>query len=295
MKYTDYPTMYQASDCASKKQQACHIRTVIIESTCVIVAAVSSGFFLIDKTSNQVCALITAVSLGGAFVARLLMKLSNWERDWYGTRAIAESIKTITWRYIMGISPYLRELTPSDLEQKLTSEIKKISNALPEIAATVSVESINLKPQTTSQRMTEIRNLPLSDRKDIYVATRVSNQREWYTLKSAENLKKANIWVCLILVSELVGMGIAFYLIESPIKYFNPLGLATTLTAILCAWAQTKRYQELAQAYGLAANEIASSEALSQSIQSEADLAKYVEEAEDAISREHTMWTAKRK
>lgn len=90
-------------------------------------------------------------------------------------------------------------------------------------------------------------------------------------------------------------MGIAFYLIESPIKYFNPLGLATTLTAILCAWAQTKRYQELAQAYGLAANEIASSEALSQSIQSEADLAKYVEEAEDAISREHTMWTAKRK
>jgi len=295
MKYSDYPTLYQASDTASLRQQKHHIRAVIFESSFVILAAVSSGFFLISKTENQLCSLMTAIFLGGALVARLLMKFKNWERDWFGTRAIAESIKTITWRYVMGVSPYQNSLPVNALTQKLTSEIDIVFKTLPDIAAAVSPECVGQPIHAVSARMTEIRSLPTQERKSIYITTRVSDQRDWYARKTAENKGKADFWICIILLSEFAGMGIAIYLISNQTQHFNPLGLVTTLTAALCAWAQTKRYQELAQAYGLATTELGRSEALAHGIQTDAELAKYVEETEDAISREHTMWTAKRK
>lgn len=295
MKYSDYPTLYQASDTASLKQQKYHIRAVKIEAYSVALAAISSGFFLINEMENQICSLMTAIFLGSALVARLLMKFKNWERDWFGTRAIAESIKTITWRYAMGVSPYRNDVSEKDLATKLTSEIDAILKTIPDIAASISPECVGKTIQSISARMKEIRDLPIQERKNIYVTSRVSDQRDWYARKTAENKTKADFWICAILFSEFVGIGIAIYLISNQIPYFNPLGLVTTLTAIFCAWAQTKRYQELAQAYGLATTEIGKSESLSHGIQTDAELAKYVEETEDAISREHTMWTAKRK
>lgn len=295
MQYSDYPTLYQASDTASLKQQKHHLRAVKLESTFVILAAISSGFFLISKTENQLCALMTAISLGGALVSRLLMKFKNWERDWFGTRAIAESLKTITWRYIMRVSPYQNGIPANELIKKFTSEIDIVFKTLPDIAATVSPECTERPIQGISARMMEIRGLPTQERKNIYITARVSDQRGWYARKTAENKWKADFWICIILLSEFAGMGIAIYLISNHTRYFNPLGLATTLTAVFCAWAQTKRYQELAQAYGLATTDLVKSEALGNCIQNDAELEKYVEETEDAISREHTMWAAKRK
>jgi hypothetical protein len=73
----------------------------------------------------------------------------------------------------------------------------------------------------------------------------------------------------------------------------NPIGVLTTLAVVCSAWTQIKKHRELSQSYALAAQELASVESLITHVNSDSALAKYVIDAEDAISKEHTLWCAK--
>ena len=66
------------------------------------------------------------------------------------------------------------------------------------------------------------------------------------------------------------------------------------MAASLIAWMQVKRYQELAQSYGLATQELGLIASRGLHVASDEELSKFVAESETAISREHTLWTARR-
>jgi hypothetical protein len=68
----------------------------------------------------------------------------------------------------------------------------------------------------------------------------------------------------------------------------------STLASATVAWGAIKRYQELAQAYGLAAQELSLIAARAPHVGTEVELARFVNDAETAISREHAMWVARR-
>jgi len=78
--------------------------------------------------------------------------------------------------------------------------------------------------------------------------------------------------------------------------------LVATVGAATAAWVQAKQYATLASAYAIAiaiaiaiANEeLASIRVLSAHGTGEAAWAEFVDSAEGAISREHTMWRASR-
>ena len=74
--------------------------------------------------------------------------------------------------------------------------------------------------------------------------------------------------------------------------------LVATVGAATAAWVQAKQYATLASAYAIAiaiANEeLASIRVLSAHGTGEAAWAEFVDSAEGAISREHTMWRAPR-
>lgn len=68
----------------------------------------------------------------------------------------------------------------------------------------------------------------------------------------------------------------------------------STIVASLTAWLQTKQHRTLATAYAVAVLELASVRAKIASQNNEAEWAKFVSDAEEAISREHTLWKASR-
>jgi hypothetical protein len=78
-----------------------------------------------------------------------------------------------------------------------------------------------------------------------------------------------------------------------PMK-INIVPVITTCAAAVAAWNQMKRYDELAKTYALAAQELSELEAIAESLSGEADFPQLVEQVEEAISREHTMWCARR-
>ncbi len=55
-----------------------------------------------------------------------------------------------------------------------------------------------------------------------------------------------------------------------------------------------KRYDELSNAYSLAGQELTELETIAETTTEERDFVQLVEQVEEAISREHTMWRAKR-
>lgn len=294
MKYTDYPLLFQASDTASIEQQKYHLRATKSEYYFVLLAAIFSAISFADETCMKLCSAVTAIALMGALISRLLLKILGWEKNWFDTRAIAESIKTMTWRYVMGVGPYTNAAQP-EVNDKFIKDVSGILSTLPSVAPLINATAMQLGAKAISPRMKEIRDLSLNERKNIYLSTRVSDQKHWYASKADYNAKHMNTWFFIILISEFIGVLYAGSLIWNPCKVFNPLGIVTTLTAIFCAWTQTKRFQDLSQSYAIAAQELLFIEDLAHDISSEGKLSEYVTETEGAISREHTLWAAKRK
>jgi hypothetical protein len=60
------------------------------------------------------------------------------------------------------------------------------------------------------------------------------------------------------------------------------------------AWVQAKQYQNLATAYGVTSQELSSVASEVATLTDEALWARFVREAEQTISREHTLWRASR-
>lgn len=69
-------------------------------------------------------------------------------------------------------------------------------------------------------------------------------------------------------------------------------GVAGALAAAGVAWLQTRQHHQLASAYAVAAQELADIASRAHWPETEAEWAHFVDEAEEAISREHTLWWA---
>jgi hypothetical protein len=84
------------------------------------------------------------------------------------------------------------------------------------------------------------------------------------------------------------------------IKIANPdLDVLPTQAAVIAGgsvltWIRTKKYQENANAYSLTAHEIGIIKQEGASVESESELSDFVKDSENAFSREHTQWVARK-
>lgn len=76
-------------------------------------------------------------------------------------------------------------------------------------------------------------------------------------------------------------------------EYF-PTDVFIAVAASILTWMQAKRFTELSASYTLTANEIALIREEAFNLNREEDLSKFVGDAENAFSREHTQWEARK-
>jgi hypothetical protein len=74
----------------------------------------------------------------------------------------------------------------------------------------------------------------------------------------------------------------------------NLMAFNATITADIVAWMRTMDYQTLNSAYTVASRELAAISLLVKQQKTEEEWAAFVNDAEDSISREHTLWRASR-
>src|SRR4051812_41344385 len=102
MKEEHYPALYRAADAASLRAQKMFLLMVRLQSV-ILIAGAALGTLGVHSMTSGVLAAITF--LAGIFVS-LLTTFRRYEDTWYRTRAVAESVKTSVWRFMMRAEPY---------------------------------------------------------------------------------------------------------------------------------------------------------------------------------------------
>jgi hypothetical protein len=242
---------------------------------------------------------------------QVFSRIKHHDAKWFGKRALAESLKTLPWRYMMKVHPFDQDEQDDDPADKLAN------NEWNKIAAQLLKESDKRHGRdekitdiekagdstdvTITPRMVAVRKLEWKKRRAVYIVDRLVNQIVWYALKSNSNDNWAEICLCLSFIVEVIAAAIALRLAHVtwmmwlfPNRHINFVPFLTTIAASIIAFAQAKRFDELKESYRMACEELVQI-VRDWVIPADAqdDFIEGVLIAENAISREHTMWAAK--
>lgn len=285
MNENDFPPLYVAADRASLEAQRHFLLALGGNLTFIVVAAALS----VADVKTRAFAILQIAPLLITLGLTIYLAAKQPQRIWYGTRALAESVKTVSWRYMMRAEPFNRgdDADREHFRQSLT----KIFNANKSISA--QAVTMTAGPQITP-RMLAIRGMPLQERINLYESQRVDDQQNWYTRKASANKRSAKRWFGTLIGLNLLALLFASGKVASPATDFWPTDILVAAAGAVLAWLQTKRFQELAASYTLTAHEISLLRLAMPTPPSEQTFSVYVGDAENAFSREHTQWQARR-
>lgn len=285
MTESDFPPLYEAADDASKKAQKKFLWSLGGNLTLLVVAAAMS----VANVQTSFFALLQMGPLIGTLLLTLYLAVVRPQRIWYGTRALAESVKTVSWRYVMRAEPFTRdEASDRDHFKGSLTDIFTTNTNISAHAVTMASGS------QITQEMTRVRNLPLHQRIDLYEAERVADQQGWYSRKARFNQRSSTLWFSGLILMNLLALGFAATKVAHPTINYWPTDILVAAAASVMAWIQTKRFQELAASYTLTAHEIGLLRIALPNPPTNDKFSKYVGDAENAFSREHTQWQARR-
>jgi hypothetical protein len=285
----DYPALFLAADSASLGAQRQHLLFTGAVLLSLVVAAGLGALSAVVSSFKTSFAVASTALVSLSFVITAIRRALKPEKLWYGGRAVAESAKSMAWRYMTGAEPYF--VAAIDIDTKFVSELRSLVKAS-DLAVGFSSEYAD-KPQI-SPRMREVRACSLDDRKRIYLAQRISDQRAWYGRKARKSQQAENWYFVVILVSQALALASGAYMISSPGSKWNLVGVFSSLASALVAWLQVRQHEELAQSYAVAALELGFIEEQSAHVGNDQDFSAFVGDAENAVSREHTLWIARR-
>ena len=279
---SDLPALFNAADTASLNAQTLYLRLFKFNLLSLALAAVISGV-----SQNSFTAWSTAIVLVISGMLTVALYIIHPEKEWYDGRAIAESVKMRTWQYIMGASHY--GINSSEADQLFISDMKAILDD----CKTDLTGQFSDGDQITA-KMKKIRTLDIGSRKNIYLSERIHDQMKWYSRKARTNSSAAKCYFAIILVGQVLAIAAAFLMIQYPQAPFNPAAGFLAAAGGFMAWVQAKQYKQLSESYSVTATELGFIASLASGIDTELQLADFVVDSENAISREHTLWIAKR-
>lgn len=208
------------------------------------------------------------------------------ERLWYEGRAIAESVKTLSWQYAVGGGRFALKADETSLDEGFVT-------ALGELLETVDFALLPKAGPNITEMMRAVRAADLDTRKATYRDQRIEEQRSWYARRASWNDRRSELWRIAMIALQLAGVVVAIVAVFEP-DVIGLVGFLATAAAAAVAWHQTRDHETLAEAYSIAAHELSLAKERLSVPQSDAEWAEFVREAEQAISREHTLWRARR-
>jgi SMODS and SLOG-associating 2TM effector domain 1/SMODS and SLOG-associating 2TM effector domain 3 len=234
-------------------------------------------------------AALQLLALLGALFCSIYLFSKRPDRYWYAGRAVAESIKTITWRYVCRAEPFQGDdvMARNDFQQRLKAIVDQNKDI-------VQAHTNHLDAPQITDVMAQMRAHPLEERKEIYADSRVKDQLTWYAKKAAFNKKTSNRFFWVLIATNAVAVLCAILRITFVQVSFWPTDIFVAAAASLLSWMQAKRFSELAASYALAAHEIGLIREQSLQPSTEEEFSLFVGDAENAFSREHTQWVARR-
>lgn len=256
----------------------------------LIIAAIAGVFTLrLGNHGADYAGLVGALAFVAAISVRLYEEHVHDERAWYESRAAAESAKTLGWRYAVGGNPFPESMRDDEARQLLVTRLNDIGREL----AYIPMRGAGATGGEVTAEMTSLRHAKRPDRIRAYEKERLGRQEAWYSAKSADKERRSRQWLWIVIIAEVAGL-IGAAIKASGVTSVDLLGILAAASAAAGAWVQSRQYRTLATAYNLTARELRQISTLVIERMNADDWANFVDQAEEAISREHTMWVASR-
>jgi SMODS and SLOG-associating 2TM effector domain 3/SMODS and SLOG-associating 2TM effector domain 1 len=283
----DFPALFRSADRESQRAQRSYLTSLRVRLGSLVVAAFGGALTLTTTGGFQVGGGLAFLAFACALGAELFLATTSPLTTWYEGRAAAESAKTLAWRYMVRAEPF--EVDDVDVDKQFHAQTYSLLQDL----RSISLGTEEPAAQQITDKMRHVRALDFNERRQVYFADRIADQQRWYSEKARWNDRRARGWVLVSIVLEIAG------LIGGALKAFgwinfDLLGFLAAAAGGSVAWIEAKQHRNLATAYGIASQELASIASELPTLHSEDRWAAFVAQAEEAISREHTLWRASR-
>ncbi|MDT3443543.1 MULTISPECIES: DUF4231 domain-containing protein [unclassified Pseudofrankia] len=297
-----YPALHKEASSTSAAQQAMLFRLTKASLVLAVLSALFGALPIephVGETEVDVATWIAIVAFIGVFVCNLALALRRPERTWYDARAVAESVKSLSWQFAVGGGEFAEaeRADGKSPEDVFRGRMDELLERMKEVGVD---RLITHGPSggTPSPSMTDLRTEDLIKRIDQYVAGRLDNQRNWYRKNARKNATNADRFLCVSIFIPFAGivLGLVGVLTSLDVDF---VGIAAAAAAAALAWTQSKDFETIARAYQHTERDLV--KALDEveakrATYDDADKtwADFVDSAEQAISREHTLWLARR-
>lgn len=283
----DFPALYRSADRESVRAQRSYLTSLRVRLCALLVAAFGGAVTLTTLDNFQIGGGLAFLAFACALGAELFLATTSPLTAWYEGRAAAESVKTLAWRYMVRAEPF--DLDSPEVDAQFLAQTYSLLQDLRSISLDAGVAG----EHQISAKMREVRALDFAERRQIYLEDRIADQQRWYSEKARWNDRRARAWVLVSIVLEISG------LVGGALKAFgwisfDLLGFLAAAAGSVMAWIEAKQHRNLATAYGIASQELASIATELATLTGEERWAAFVGQAEEAISREHTLWRASR-
>ena len=199
---------------------------------------------------------------------------------------MAESCKSLAWRYKVAGQPFgLANHAAEGVDEEFVSKIQAII---------LEFKNLEIPParghQITSE-MRALRSAPFDVRKNKYREGRLEDQRIWYEERANRNRRLADRYQIGLLLVEVIAFGTAIF----SALWAWPISVYSVFSALAIAgvgWLQIKHHRALSVTYSKASHDLAAISSLIDSVSSENAWEQFVGQAEQAISKEHSVWLA---
>lgn len=182
-------------------------------------------------------AIVTAVAVALSLILEFYISTTGYDKAWFDGRAVAESVKTANWRFMMGAKPYEGQDLVSD---RFLNELDDILGARPNLGSFLA--ACPSDAHQISAKMTDIRKSSFEIRKDFYVSHRIQDQRIWYKDKAQENQLAQTKWSRGTMAVQISAIVLAILQINYSLDAFNLIAPLMTVAAVFVGWVQIKRY-----------------------------------------------------
>lgn len=285
LREADFPALWFNVDKASLEGHKWTLRYEALRFCGGVMAAVGT-ICPLWIAGADFAAIIIFLGFFIAFLSELFAWIHKADEKWYNGRALAESVKTLVWRYSVGADPFQLELG-DEQAQKIFSE--RVGRIIEEASEQIV---IGTSDPLITEGMSALRGCSFKDRRNAYIEGRTKEQHKWYAEKAQFNRRRAVGWKLVLGGVEVVALALAAMRIFGGWN-IDFAGLMAAVIASAGGWIAVKQFSLLATAYSVAEKELVIQVDKLRTV-SEDDWPLVAADAEEAISREHTMWLASR-
>jgi len=288
----NYPYLFCCADAAAASAQKMYL---VVQRVYIVSLVLGSALnLLVPFCSGAALSWVytlTAIVFAAGLLVLWVGRARRDDQVWFDNRAVAESVKTASWRFMMKAPPFEND---QNADHRFIAELQEIRSARPRCATAPPSTSAAMVSPAISTAMRQVRAGALDVRKSMYLAQRLQSARLWYVRKSGIASTAATRWFWSVVALQMIAMALAILQATQGSLPISLLPVIATCTAAAVAWNQLKRHDEIKQSYALATQELAELESIAAAYLDDNNFPQFVEQVEEAISREHTMWCARR-